>query len=148
MVPRGLILATVVGIIAGGIFGIFFINMKNTEQLEFVEGASLSIVTEKTTFEKGEPIKIKIVNSGSVPLSFSDSSYGLKISGLEGRVLYSPVSAQVISTLQPNEEKTFEWDQIKNDGDQALEGIYKISSIGNDAHKNVVKKSVSINILK
>ena len=148
MIPRGLIIATVVGIIAGGIFGMFFINMKNTEQLEFVEGPSISIVTEKTDFEKGELIRIKIVNSGTTPLSFSDASYGLKITGLSGKVLYSPVSAQVISTLQPNEEKTFEWDQIKNDGDPALEGVYKISSSGNDANKNVVKKSVSINILK
>ena len=148
MIPRGLIIATVVGIIAGGIFGVFFINMKNTEQLEFVEGPSLSIVTEKTDFEKGEMIRIKIVNSGTTPLSFSDASYGLKISGLSGKTLYTPVSAQVISTLQPNEEKTFEWDQIKNDGDPALEGVYKISSSGNDANKNVVKKSVSINILK
>ena len=148
MVPKGLILATIVGIVAGGIFGVFFINVKNTQQLEFVEGASLSIVTGKTFFEKGEPIQIKIVNSGTVPLSFSDASYGLEITGLEGRVLYSPVSAQVISTLQPKEEKTFEWDQIKNDGDPALEGVYKISVNGNDSNKNVVKKSVSIHILK
>ena len=148
MIPRGLILATVVGVIAGGIFGAFFVTMKNTEQLEFVDGPSISIVTEKIDFEKGELIKIKIVNSGTIPLSFSDASYGLEIKGLEGRVLYSPVSAQVISTLQPNEEKTFEWDQIKNDGDPALEGVYKISTRGNDANKNVVKKSVSINILK
>ena len=148
MVPKGLILATIVGIVAGGIFGVFFINVKNTQQLEFVEGASLSIVTGKTFFEKGEPIQIKIVNSGTIPLTFSDSSYGLTISGLEGRLLYSPASAQVISTLQPREEKIFVWEQTKNDGEQVLEGVYKISSSGYDDEQNNVKKSISINILK
>jgi len=147
MFPRGLILAVIVGMIAGAIVGIFLVTQKNGEQLEFVEGHSLSIVTEKIDFEEGEEIKIKIINSGTKPLTFSDASYGLIITGLDGRVLYAPAASQVISILEPKQEKILVWDQIKNDGDPATAGTYKITShaIGEEIQ---VKKSITINIHK
>ena len=148
MIPRGLILATSVGVVAGAILGVIFVDFKNPNELNFLQGPSLSILTEKTDFKKGETITIRIINSGSVPLTFSDASYGLKISGLDGTLLYSPVSAQVISVLEPKEEKSFEWDQIKNDGDSMLEGTYKISSRGRDNLEKTIKKSITINIDK
>ncbi len=147
MFPRGLIIAVVIGIIAGAIFGVLFVTQKNGEQLEFVLGPSISIVTDKIDFEQGEKISIKIINSGTNPLTFSDASYGLKITGLDGRVLFSPISAQVISKLEPTEEFSFVWDQIKNDGDQASAGTYKIISKALDGDKTI-KKSITINIYK
>ncbi len=147
MFPRGLIIAVVIGIIAGAIVGVLLVTQKNGEQLEFVLGPSISIVTDKTDFEQGEQISIKIINSGTSPLTFSDASYGLKITGLDGRVLFSPVSAQVISTLEPTEEISFVWDQIKNDGDQAAAGTYKIITNALDDDKTI-KKSITINIYK
>ncbi len=147
MFPRGLIIAVVIGIIAGAIIGVFLVTQKNGEQLEFVLGPSISIVTDKIDFEQGEKISIKIINSGTIPLTFSDASYGFRITGLDGRVLYSPVSAQVISTLEPTEEISFVWDQIKNDGDQAAAGTYKIISKALDGDKTI-KKSITINIYK
>ena len=145
MFPRGLILATVIGIAAGAIVGVFLVTQKNSEQLEFVEGFSISIVTEKLDFKQGEEISIKIINSGTNHLTFSDASYGLQITGLDGRLLYSPISAQVISVLEPNQEVTIKWDQIKNDGDSATAGTYKITSTNEDKK---VKKSITINIHK
>ncbi len=141
-------MATSVGVVAGAILGIIFVDFKNPNELNFQQGPSLSILTEKTDFKKGEIITIRIINSGSVPLTFSDASYGLKISGLDGTLLYSPISAQVISVLEPKEEKSFEWDQIKNDGDSMLEGTYKISSRGMDNLEKTIKKSITINIHK
>ncbi len=148
MVPRGLILGIIVGVAAGAILGVFFVDLKNPNELNFVDGTSLTILTEKTDFEKGEKIQIKIINSGTVPSSFSDASYGLIIRGLDGTILYSPISAQVISILVPKEEKIFEWDQIKNDGDLVLHGTYKITSSGITIGEKTVKKSITINILK
>lgn len=148
MYPRGLIIAICVGVLAGAILGITIIEMKNTSQLVYVEGPSLSIVTEKTDFKKGENISIRIVNSGTTPLTFSDASYGLKITQLDGIETFSPVSAQVISVLEPKTEITFVWDQIKNDGDKALHGVYKISSNGLDPDQKTIKKSITINIFK
>ena len=137
------------GIIGAVVIGFFLANVANqVPSLAYVEGPSLSIITEKTNFKLGEAINIRIVNSGTQPLTFSDSSYGLKIIGLDGRVLYSPPSAQVISVLEPKEEKTFVWDQTKSDGNKIIEGRYKIISSAIPIGDNAVKKSLTINVLK
>ena len=148
MLPRSLIIAILIGVLAGGIFGAFFVNLQDFNQLEFVDGPSLSIITLKTDYEIGEEIEIRIINSGTQVLTFSDASYGLKITGLDGRELYSPISAQVISKLEPKQEMTFVWDQIKNDGDPLQRGTYKITSRANDAQEKTVEKSITINIYK
>ena len=141
-----------VGIIAGLVLGLYFIDVKNTNQLVFVSGPSISVVTEKFDFKKGEEIKIRIVNSGTVPLTFSDPSYGLKITGLSGVLIYSPKNsldfAFDLYKLEPMEEVEIIWDQIKNDGDPTLEGLYKIHSVGYDPNKNKIEKSTNITIWK
>ena len=148
MIPKGLAIAVSVGVIAGALFGLIFQNFNNPNQLVFVEGPSVSIVTEKINFKKGEPINIRIVNSGTIPLTFSDTSYGLRITQLDGIELYSPPATQVISILAPHEEATFVWNQIKNDGDSALHGTYKIVTKALDENQNEVKRSITINIFK
>ena len=148
MLAKSLVIFIAVGVVSAFTFGTYLIDFKNTSQLEYVEGSSLSIVTEKFDFKQDELIQIRIVNSGTNELTFSDSSYGLKITGLAGILMYSPVSAQVVSTLEPMDEVTFSWDQIKNDGDTALEGVYKISAKGLDMDGNVVEKSTTITIWK
>ncbi len=148
MIPRSLSIAIIVGVLAGGLFGLFFVKIDNNNQLEFVEGSSLSIVTEKIDFDLGEEITIKIINSGTNQLTFSDASYGLQIRGLDGLVLYSPTADQVISLLEPKEDKTFVWSQIKNDGDKALAGTYKITTNALDDAGKIIKKSITINIHK
>ena len=148
LLAKSLVLFIGIGVIAGLGFGVYLIDVKNTSQLVYVEGPSVSIVTEKSDFKIGEEIKIRVVNSGTVPLTFSDSSYGLKITGLSGILMYTPVSAQVISHLEPGDEIEFSWDQIKNDGDTALEGLYKISSKGVDGQENTVERSTTVTIWK
>ena len=147
-VPRGLIIAVLIGMMAGLVLGVFENFQRNHEQLVFQEGSSVSVVTEKIDFELGEQIHIKIVNSGTVPLTFPDASYGLKVTGLDGVLYYTPMAAQVISTLEPKEEKTFVWNQKRMDGSDSLEGIYKIVVEGFDHENNKVKKSIVINVLK
>jgi len=147
-VPRGLVIAILIGMVAGLILGVFENFQYNHEQLVFQEGSSISIVTEKIDFELGEHIYIKIVNSGTISLTFSDASYGLKVTGLDGVLYYTPMAAQVISTLEPMEEKTFVWDQKKMNGSDSLEGIYKIVVEGFNHENNKVKKSIVINLLK
>lgn len=137
------------GVIGAIVVGLFFANMANqAPTLVYVEGQSLSIITEKTNFELGELINIRIINSGTESLTFSDSSYGVKIVGLDGRVLYSPPSLQVISVLEPKEEKMFVWDQTKSDGDKIIDGRYKIVSRAVAGGENILTKSLTINIFK
>ena len=147
-VPRGLIIAILIGMMAGLVVGFFENFQYNHEQLVFQEGSSISIVTEKIDFELGEQINIKIINSGTISLTFPDTSYGLKVTGLDGTPYYIPMAAQVISTLEPKEEKTFVWEQKKMDGSDSLEGRYKIIVEGFDHENNKVKKSIVINVLK
>ena len=149
MIPKGAIICIVLGVVGGGWVGIFFVEIANQPPtLVYTQGPSLSILTEKTNFRLGEPINIRIVNSGTAPLTFSDSSYGLKIEQLDGIVLYTPLSTQIISVLEPKEEKTFVWNQTKSDSSKIIEGRYTIVSNTDHSFDNVLKKSITINILK
>ncbi len=148
MLAKSLVIFISIGLISGLVFGVYLYDIKNTNQLIFVEGPSISIVTEKSDFKKGEDIQILIVNSGTIPLIFSDTSYGLRITGLFGILMYSPGAAQVISKLEPGEEIEFTWNQIKNNNDAALEGLYKISVNGIDKEGNEVEKSTTVAIWK
>ncbi len=148
LLAKSLVLFIGVGLISGLVFGVYLLDVKNTNQLVFVEGPSISVVTEKIDFKKGEEIKIRIVNSGTIPMIFSDTSYGLRITGLSGILMYSPVVTQVISQLEPGDEIEFSWDQIKNDGDIILEGLYKISAKAVDKQGNQVEKSTTVTIWK
>jgi len=67
---------------------------------------------------------------------------------VDGRVLYSQTSDQVISLLEPKEDRTFVWSQMKNDGDKALAGTYKITTSALDVAGQTIKKSITINIHK
>ena len=146
MFPRGLILAIALGVIAGPLFGIFLYEFAIEDQLVYVEGTSLSIVTEKTNFKLGEPITIKIINSGTDELKFPDTSYGLVIKQLDSIPVYTPTSAQVISKLKSHEEVDFIWNQLKNDGTQILEGSYKISVKAITVDERIIEKIIAINI--
>lgn len=148
MLSKSLVVFVGIGVIAGLTFGVYLIDVKNTSQLVYVEGSGISIVTEKFDFKKGEEIKIKIINTGTTPLTFSDASYGLRITGLSGILMYTPTSTQVESELKPNDEVEFVWDQIKNDGDNALEGLYKISAKGFDPIGDKVERSTTVTIWK
>jgi hypothetical protein len=148
LLSKSLVIFTAVGLVSALALGIYLIDVKSTSQLIFVEGNSVSIVTEKFDFKQGDEITLRVVNSGTAPLVFSDASYGLKITGLSGTLMYSPISAQVISELAPGDEIVFSWDQIKNDGNPVLEGLYKISVNGVDKEGNTVERSTTLTIWK
>ncbi|MCH9657942.1 hypothetical protein K0U27_04460 [archaeon] len=148
MLAKSLVLFIGIGVIAGLVFGVYLIDVKSNSQLVFVEGSSVSIVTEKSDFKKNEEIKIRIVNSGTTSLTFSDASYGLRITGLSGMLMYAPTSNSVMSSLEPGDEINFSWDQVKNDGDVALEGLYKISVKGMDESENTVENFITVAIWK
>ena len=147
MISKSLIIFVSVGIVAGLLFGLFLVNLQNTSSIAYVEGTSLSIVTDKTNYKKGEDITITIINSGTVPISFQDTSYGLHVTGLSGMLIYSPISSPVLSHLEPKEEIEFTWNQIKNDGNPALEGLYKIRTKGYSSDKSI-ENSITVNIWK
>jgi len=137
-----------VGLVAAGLLGYYLSQIANqVPTLVYENGPSLTIIPDKINYHLGELVHIRIINSGTIPLTFSDASYGLKITRLDGMLVYSPLSAQVISKLDPKEEKIFVWDQTKSDGGKAYQGRYKIvSSTTEDVSASL--KSVTINLLK
>ena len=148
MFSKSLVIFTAIGVLAGLGYGMYLIDFKTTNQLVYVEGPSISLVTEKFDFKLGEEINIRIINSGTVPITFSDASYGLRITGLSGILMYAPVASGVESTLDPGGEVGLLWDQIKNDGDAALEGLYRISAKGFDEPGNAIEKSTIVTLWK
>ena len=148
MFPKSLLFAIILGGVSGPIFGIILYEYGVEEQLVYVEGTSLSLVTEKTTFDLGEPIQIRIVNSGTDELKFSDTSYGLVIKQLDSIPIYSPISSQVVSKLDSHQEITFVWDQLKNNGEPILEGTYKITSKAITIDGSIIEKIITIHVFK
>jgi len=149
LIPKGAAIFFIVGLVAAGMLGIYLSQVANQiPTLVYTEGPSLTIIPEKINYHLGESVRIKIINSGTVPLTFSDASYGLKIAQLDGTIIYTPISAQVVSKLGPNEEKNFVWDQIKTDGSKTYQGRYKIISSASLDSGEILKKSVTINIFK
>ena len=148
MLAKSLIIFIVVGIVAGFGIGIFTIDYKTNNQLVFVDGSSISIVTEKFDFKQNELIEIKIINSGTNSLTFLNSSCDLKITGLFGILIYSPVYPPVSFTLDPMGEVILSWDQIKNNGEFVSDGVYKIFVHGIDSDGNTVEKSATVSIWK
>ena len=81
MFPKGLLFAIILGVISGPIFGIILYEYGVEDQLVYVDGTSLSIVTEKTNFTLGDPISIKIIinteeYSGGSEIISDENIYG------------------------------------------------------------------------
>jgi hypothetical protein len=149
LIPKGATICFVAGVIGAGALGAFMFQIANqAPTLVYQNGSSLSVIPEKINYRMGEPVEIRIINSGTASLTFSDSSFGLKIRGLDGTIIYSPVYTQIPSTLYPHEEKMFIWNQTKTDGGKVFEGRYKIESNTSTDVGNVLEKSVTINIFQ
>jgi hypothetical protein len=69
----------------------------------------LGITTNEETFEVGELVKINITNGGDEALEFPNSVLGLDIENRDTGETYPLFSAQVITTLEPGESRTFEF---------------------------------------
>lgn len=139
MVPRGLAVAVCVGIVAGAAAGAALYGKGAAvpgAPLSYVDGPSLSVDAEKADYAPGEAVRIRVVNTGTVPLEFADASYGVRVTQLDGIALFSPQPGDAgdagegggPAVLSPREEAAVVWNQTKSDGSAALHGTYRISS--------------------
>jgi hypothetical protein len=69
----------------------------------------LEITTDEETYMVGEPVTINVTNSGDGALEFPNSVLGLEIENRDTGEAYPLFSAQVITTLEPGESRTFEF---------------------------------------
>jgi hypothetical protein len=73
-------------------------------------GCQLEIATNEETYESGgDTVTINVTNDGNEALDFPNSVLGLEIENVDTEEVYSIISLQVITTLEPGESRTFEF---------------------------------------
>ena len=97
------------------------------QELSYGQGALLGITTDSQRYKQGEPVSIRAINTGTVPLG-DGRSWEFRVAGLSGVLMYN--TSWVHVPLEPGEDHTMVWNQTKNDQSQALEGLYRISVRG------------------
>ena len=103
------------------------VNRSQDGVIENSETKKLEIQPNKNIFRPGETLIITARNNGAEPLTFPDASLGLLIENIKTKESFGLISAQVLTSLEPGQTTSLEWDQHRLDGSQAEEGEYKVS---------------------
>ncbi len=153
MIPRGLGLAVVAGMAGMAALGLALEEVRSGAERQRAapaEGPSLSVVPQKRDHAPGEPVVVVLANAGSVPLEFRDSSYGLRVTQLDGAVLYEPPRGGPPAALGPGEEAFVTWNQTKGspDGPPAAPGTYRVSASARAPGGGEESASATVNVLR
>lgn len=147
MFPKGLVIAVCTGVLSAVILGVYLEQLNSKRQdLEFVDGPSLSVITDKQNYAVGESVQIRIVNSGTQVLAFSDNAAELQIRALDGTTFFSTNIQN--PSLDPRQEVVFVWNQTKNDGTLVIGGRYVVESSMFTENGKKITDSATINVLK
>jgi hypothetical protein len=92
------------------------------------ESEAINITTERKIYNIGDMVKITVNNSGTQPLTFSNSTTQVIVKSLNTNQSY-PVSSTgpVRFTLDTGASRNFTWDQKDTDGQQIKPGNYSAS---------------------
>jgi hypothetical protein len=101
-------------------------------------GTSLIMTTDQTIYSPGEAVNFTMTNTGEEPLTFPNSALGLMIRNLATNESYPIYSAQVITTLNPNESSSVIWDTVASNGNPVLPGDYIASVRSGSSTTNVI----------
>jgi hypothetical protein len=145
MIPKGLLIAVVMGVSAGAITGVYLQNL-GSQNTVLPNGSSISIHVEKQDYNLGQSVQVTITNSGTNELIFSNDVPGLRVRALDGTVFFSTSFDGL--KLAPNQQHVFVWKQQKNDNSKIIEGRYVIDSFAHDSTSQKVGDSTTINILQ
>jgi hypothetical protein len=69
----------------------------------------LEITADKEIYEPEDVVAITITNTGDEPIDFPNSALGLQIKNVDTGEVFPLVAAQVVTTLEPGESRTFEF---------------------------------------
>jgi hypothetical protein len=104
----------------------------------FQNGTSLIMTTDQTIYSPGETVNFTMTNTGEEPLTFPNSALGLMIRNLATNESYPIYSAQVITTLNPNESSSVIWDTVASNGNPVPPGDYIASVMSGSSTTNVI----------
>lgn len=145
MIPKGLLIAIIVGVSSALVLGVYLQKNYNSNDLKFVEGTSISILTDKSDYAINDTVVIDVINTGTMTVSFSNLEPSLRVRALDGTEFYSVFSEGM--QLAPKEKITISWNQLKNDNTHILEGRYVIESFAYDKDQKIYD-STTINVFK
>src|SRR6476469_1125120 len=98
----------------------------------------LIMTTDQNIYSPGETVNITMTNTGEEPLTFPNSALGLMIRNLATNESYPIYSAQVITTLNPNESSSVIWDTVSSNGNPVPLGDYIASVRSGSSTTNVI----------
>ena len=98
----------------------------------------LIMTTDQNIYSPGETVNITMTNTGEEPLTFPNSALGIMIRNLATNESYSIYSAQVITTLNPNESSSVIWDTVASNGNPVPPGDYIASVRSGSSTTNVI----------
>lgn len=81
---------------------------RQTESPVFTNNGA-TVTTDKRSYVRGEPVVITIANAGPETASFSDTSYGFRLLGYKGDVIWASGGGAKIMYIQPGEQVTRIW---------------------------------------
>jgi hypothetical protein len=113
-------------------------NQVGEQRQIFQNGTSLIMTTDQTIYSPGETVNFTMTNTGEEPLTFPNSALGLMIRNLATNESYPIYSAQVITTLNPNESSSVIWDTVASNGNPVLPGDYIASVRSGSSTTNVI----------
>lgn len=145
MIPKGLLIAIILGVSSALVLGVYLQKTYNSNALKFVEGTSISILTDKSDYTINDIVVIDVINTGTVTVSFSNLEPSIRVRALDGTEFYSTFSEG--TQLAPKEKITISWNQLKNDNTRILEGRYVIESFAYDKDQKI-HDSTTINVFK
>jgi hypothetical protein len=98
----------------------------------------LIMTTDQNIYSPGETVNITMTNTGEEPLTLPNSALGLMIRNLATNESYPIYSAQVITTLNPNESSSVIWDTVASNGNPVPPGDYIASLRSGSSTTNVI----------
>lgn len=84
---------------------------------------SLRVTTSQLTYPAGATVQIRVTNVGVEAI---EGTPQLRITNDAGATVWSPATAQVVSTLDPNGTDTFSWNQTHEEGHAVAPGSYNV----------------------
>ena len=146
MIPKGLFIAIIVGISSALALGVYLQKTYNEDDLRFVQGPSISIITDKQDYTLTDTVIIDIVNTGTTNVFLLDDAPTLRVRALDGTefnsILYDGIK------LAPKQKHTIQWNQLKKDDSHVLEGRYVLESYAFTEQNQKIQDSTTVNILK
>jgi hypothetical protein len=99
-----------------------------SERIYGNEYEAVNITTERKTYNIGDIVNIIVNNTGTQPLSFSNSTTQIIVKSLNTNQNHSVSSTGPVRfTLDPGASKNFTWDQKDEEGQQINPGNYSAS---------------------